>query len=153
AGSRRRGRPAAHPAPPACHRTSPRRGPARTRPGAPGRQGGRSPPARRAGRRSRGPEARGYDTHALKRLLRGLAMLAPLALVAAGPVQNVPDRTPGENDLQRPLVVGVYDWLTILPAPHTPEGFQPGPGPREQWPLRGPITQPFGCTEFELERP
>ena len=87
------------------------------------------------------------------RLLRGLAVLAPLTLVAAAPVQNVPDRTPGEADLQRPLVVGVYDWLTILPAPRTPDGFQPGPGPREQWPLRGPITQPFGCTDFELERP
>ncbi|HEX6349445.1 MAG TPA: M23 family metallopeptidase [Candidatus Dormibacteraeota bacterium] len=89
----------------------------------------------------------------LVQVVQVLALLAPLSLVAAGPVQTVPDRTPGENDLQRPVVVGVYDWLTILPAPLTPDGFAPAPGAREQWPLHGPITQPFGCTGFELERP
>ena len=89
----------------------------------------------------------------MPRLLRALGCLLPLTLIAAAPVQTVPDRTPGENDLQRPLVVGVYDWLTILPAPQTPADFAPGSGPREQWPLRGPLTQPFGCTGFELERP
>ena len=89
----------------------------------------------------------------MKGLLRLLACLAPLVLVAAGPVQNTPDRTPGENDLQRPLVVAVYDWITILPAPSSPAGFTPAQGPREQWPLHGPITQPFGCTNFGLERP
>lgn len=83
--------------------------------------------------------------------MRGLAnvllILLPLALTAgAWPVQAVPDATPGEDQPVPDRVVVVYDWIRILPAP---EGEAPAFG----WPLRGPLTQPFGCTEFELERP
>jgi murein DD-endopeptidase MepM/ murein hydrolase activator NlpD len=79
-----------------------------------------------------------------------MALVAPL-LLAAGPAPH-PDQTPGE-DASSPRVIGVQDWTAVLPAPSTPDGFRPAAGPREQWPLRGPITQPFGCTGFELERP
>lgn len=86
--------------------------------------------------------------------MRALFALASLlCIAAAAPVTAVPDTTPGENDPTPGAVVVVYDWLTVLPAPATPPGFQAPPGPREQWPLHGPITQPFGCTGFELERP
>jgi murein DD-endopeptidase MepM/ murein hydrolase activator NlpD len=89
----------------------------------------------------------------VRHLLRVLAIAAPLLLVAAGGSQAQPDRSPGELSPAAGRVVPVYDWTTILPAPATPAGFQPGPGPRVSWPLRGTITQPFGCTGFERERP
>ena len=85
----------------------------------------------------------------LKRLL---LTLAPLVLIAAAPAQAVPDRQPAESDLARHNLVVVYDWLRILPAPHTPSDFLPPAGARVAWPLRGVLTQPFGCTGFELER-
>jgi murein DD-endopeptidase MepM/ murein hydrolase activator NlpD len=84
---------------------------------------------------------------------RALLLLAPLLLVATGPSGPVPDRTPGELDSDGPSKLGVVDWLTILPAPDTPANFEPTAGPRVQWPLRGTLTQPFGCTDFALERP
>jgi len=86
----------------------------------------------------------------LKRLL---LTLAPLVLIAAAPAQAVPDRQPAESDLARHNLVVVYDWLRILPAPHTPSDFLPPAGARVAWPLRGVLTQPFGCTGFERERP
>jgi murein DD-endopeptidase MepM/ murein hydrolase activator NlpD len=47
----------------------------------------------------------------------------------------------------------VYQWLTLLPAPATPAGYQPPAAARVQWPLQGVVTQPFGCTGFSLENP
>ncbi|HEX6547532.1 MAG TPA: M23 family metallopeptidase [Candidatus Dormibacteraeota bacterium] len=74
-----------------------------------------------------------------------------LLLIAAGPAP-APDRSPGE-EAPVPRVIGVQDWTAILPAPATADGFKPPPGPREQWPLHGPITQPYGCTDFDREQP
>lgn len=43
-------------------------------------------------------------------------------------------------------------WFAILDAPATPSDWQaPTEGNRVQWPVRAPISQPFGCTNFELE--
>lgn len=46
----------------------------------------------------------------------------------------------------------VSDWLQVLPAPGTPDGWTAPAGARLGWPLRGSLTQPFGCTGFYLER-
>jgi murein DD-endopeptidase MepM/ murein hydrolase activator NlpD len=87
----------------------------------------------------------------LRRSFTLLAALLPLLAVAAGPPSATPDRQPGENDPGRHLVVGVQGWLAILPAP---PGTEITATPRERWPLQGYVlTQPFGCTGFELERP
>jgi murein DD-endopeptidase MepM/ murein hydrolase activator NlpD len=87
----------------------------------------------------------------LRRLVILLALSCPLLLVAAGPPVTSPDRAPGENDPGRHFVVPVQEWLAILPAPAGPEA--PG-SPHERWPLQGYVlTQPYGCTGFELERP
>ena len=78
----------------------------------------------------------------------------PLLLIGAGaPPAALPDRSPGENDSGHHWVLGVTDWLARLPAPPAPATAAPAGTAREQWPLRGPITQPYGCTGFELERP
>ena len=90
---------------------------------------------------------------AMRPLVGVAARLLPLMLIAAAaPAAAVPDTTPGEVDPQHHWVVAVYDWTTILPAPPAPVASQP-PGPRESWPLRGVITQPYGCTQFDLEHP
>jgi murein DD-endopeptidase MepM/ murein hydrolase activator NlpD len=90
----------------------------------------------------------------MRRPVAIVARLIPLLLVAAAaPPAAVPDTTPGDADPNSQAVVVVYDWLTVLPAPATPAGFQPPPGARESWPLRGVITQPYGCTGFDLEHP
>lgn len=91
------------------------------------------------------------------RALRSLALrLAPLLLIAAAapsaPAAE-PDTTPGETDPHNHSVVVVYDWLTVLPAPPLRADLPPPAGPREQWPLHGVITQPYGCTGFDLEHP
>ena len=71
--------------------------------------------------------------------------------VAAGPPAAGPDRSPGENDPGRHLVIGVQQWLAVLPAP---PGAVDAASPRERWPLTGYVlTQPYGCTNFERERP
>lgn len=76
-----------------------------------------------------------------------MVLAAALALTAGTwPAQAEPDRGPGEAAPLPDQTVVVYDWLRILPAPS-------GQAPGFQWPLRGPLTQPYGCTEFELERP
>lgn len=78
----------------------------------------------------------------------------PLLLIAAGaPPAAAPDRAPGENDPGLHRVVAVSEWLALLPAPAAAPAPAPAAAAREQWPLRGPITQPYGCTGFELERP
>lgn len=87
-------------------------------------------------------------------LVRLLALLAPLMLVAAAPA--APDRPaprPAAAADAPPQVLAVSDWIRILPAPRTPVGYAPPPGPRVAWPLRGIVTQPFGCTGYQLERP
>ncbi len=92
------------------------------------------------------------------------ARLLPLLLVAAAaPAAAVPDTTPGETEPHSQQVVPVYDWLTILPAPapapapadsHRSATLpKPAASAREQWPVRGVITQPYGCTNFDLEHP
>ena len=88
----------------------------------------------------------------MTRFLRPLVLALPLLLVAAGPVHAVPDRTPGEYEPQ-PRKLSIYDWLKVLPAPRPAADFAPPAGARVDWPLRGVVTQPFGCTQFELERP
>jgi murein DD-endopeptidase MepM/ murein hydrolase activator NlpD len=76
------------------------------------------------------------------------------ALTAFGePKEPGPGTSSSDRDLSRPRVVAAYDWIKVLPAPKTPNDYQPPAGPRFQWPLRGALTQPYGCTEFELERP
>ena len=85
-----------------------------------------------------------------------LAVLVTLAaLLTAGALPSEPGPPPSTavRDLSQPRVVGAYDWIRILPAPKTPVDYRPPPGPRFQWPLRGELTQPYGCTGFELERP
>lgn len=84
------------------------------------------------------------------RHLRLLAPIIPLGLVAAAPIP--PDRQPGEGAPADRLVT-VYDWTSLLPAPPTPDSWSPGPGPRLTYPLRGVVTQAFGCTGFALESP
>jgi murein DD-endopeptidase MepM/ murein hydrolase activator NlpD len=76
-------------------------------------------------------------------------LLLSLSLVAGS---WPPDPRP-DQDLPEPLPMGAVQWLQVLPAPHTPAGYEPGPGPRIQWPLRGVQTQPFGCTGFYREGP
>lgn len=91
----------------------------------------------------------------MRRPFAALVACLPLVAVAAGaPATTVPDTTPGEG-AGAPEVPAVSLWLSILPAPR--EGAAgaavAGGTPREQWPLRGTLTQPFGCTGFERERP
>ncbi len=52
-----------------------------------------------------------------------------------------------------PNVLAIDAWISVLPAPRAPDGYAAPPGPRVAWPLRGPVTQPFGCTGYSLERP
>jgi len=52
-----------------------------------------------------------------------------------------------------PKVMALDAWIKVLPAPRTPDGYAASAGQRVAWPLRGPVTQPFGCTGFSLERP
>lgn len=80
------------------------------------------------------------------RLVRMLAVAAPLALLlgAAGRPVEAADA---------PTVMGVDAWVAVLPAPRMPDGWAPPPGPRAAWPVRGVVTQPFGCTGYQLEHP
>jgi murein DD-endopeptidase MepM/ murein hydrolase activator NlpD len=80
-------------------------------------------------------------------------LAAPLLLIAAGPAHAIPDHQPGAEDLGRPNKLGVYAWLGVLPAPRTPASYEPPAGARMQWPLRGPLTQPYGCTGLSFEHP
>jgi murein DD-endopeptidase MepM/ murein hydrolase activator NlpD len=82
-------------------------------------------------------------------------LLAPVGLSAASPSQPaaVAPSQPAAAAPSQPRVMPVNAWITALPAPPTPDDYAPPPGPRVAWPLRGILTQPFGCTGFELERP
>jgi murein DD-endopeptidase MepM/ murein hydrolase activator NlpD len=84
-----------------------------------------------------------------------LLLLAPLSLVAAAAPSDsgsgrTPERVPSRPP---PAPTTVDDWLPTLAAPRTSGPWSPGPGPLVAWPLQGTLTQPFGCTGFERERP
>ena len=85
------------------------------------------------------------------RVLVLLLSLTSIAATTAG--EPAPAGSPGDQDLSEPRQLAVYDWLQVLPAPRTPDGWTPAPGPRVAWPVRGVLTQPFGCTGVALERP
>lgn len=105
------------------------------------------------------------------RAVRLLAAAAPLLLLAAAPgpssSQGPParqgaagtgtaaDRRTGPSTAApvEKRFVDVGDWVRILPAPRTPDAYTPPPGPRLLRPMRGPVTQAFGCTGLELEQP
>ena len=87
---------------------------------------------------------------------RLLILLATVGLAASAPSPSIASADaapPPALATALPSVLPVDAWITALPAPRTPDGYTPPPGPRVAWPLRGPITQPFGCTGFSLERP
>ena len=88
-------------------------------------------------------------------LVRALAVLAPVALVMALPARPLaaPGPVRAAADTPAPVVLSVDAWMKVLPAPQTPDGWAPAPGPLVAWPVRGTVTQPFGCTGFELEHP
>jgi murein DD-endopeptidase MepM/ murein hydrolase activator NlpD len=93
----------------------------------------------------------------MRRRLRVLALLAPLALVAAAPGQTPPQQRPAAQETEQPTqprVMQVGDWIRLLPAPITPDDYVPATGaPGVSWPVRGITTQPFGCTGYVLEHP
>src|SRR5437870_14748 len=93
----------------------------------------------------------------MRRCFRALAVLAPLALVAAAPGQAPPQQRPAAQETEQPTqprVIQVGDWIRMLPAPVTPDDYVPAASaPGVSWPLRGITTQPFGCTGYVLEHP
>jgi murein DD-endopeptidase MepM/ murein hydrolase activator NlpD len=77
-------------------------------------------------------------------------VLTPLALIAVA--------APGHPVMAQanaaPLaVLNPGDWTRVLPAPRMPDTYAPPRGSRVAWPVRGVITQPFGCTGYVLEHP
>jgi murein DD-endopeptidase MepM/ murein hydrolase activator NlpD len=79
-------------------------------------------------------------------------LLAPIALVAAQPGRPLAASRP-VPDTTGLRVMSVDAWIRVLPAPPTPDDYMsPGPS-RVAWPLHGTITQPFGCTGYQLEHP
>ena len=89
--------------------------------------------------------------------MRVLALLALLLLAAAypehgeGPERATPENTPLSDPGHHDSIAPSY-WFAILDAPATPAGWRaPAQGPRLQWPVRARVSQPFGCTNFELE--
>jgi murein DD-endopeptidase MepM/ murein hydrolase activator NlpD len=87
-----------------------------------------------------------------------LAVALSLLLVAAalpqhgdGPERAGPQNAPLSDPAHHDSIAPSY-WFAILPAPATPAGWQPPQqGSRLLWPVRAPISQPFGCTNFDLE--
>ena len=84
-----------------------------------------------------------------------LLLVAPLGLVAAAaPSDAGSGPTPGRSAAApAPAAMSVDDWMPTLPAPATPITWAPSPGALVAWPLQGTLTQPFGCTGFNRERP
>lgn len=91
-----------------------------------------------------------------RRTLAALILVGPLLLVAAGWWEPKGDPAPAApsgispDPAHHDSIAPGY-WLALLDAPPTPAGYRPGPGPRFAYPVRGPETQPFGCTNFSLE--
>jgi murein DD-endopeptidase MepM/ murein hydrolase activator NlpD len=95
------------------------------------------------------------------------ALLVPAGLLLATPAQSRAAPAPARATAPAPApavaatppaaaapkVMSVDEWIRVLPAPQTPDGWQAPPGPRVAWPLHGTVTQPFGCTGYELEHP
>ena len=105
------------------------------------------------------PRSPSAGAHRLRRLA---ALLAPAGLLAAAPVQPAaaapgppaPATRPAQQDASpAPKVMAVDAWIRVLPAPRAPDGWTPPAGPRVAWPVHGTVTQPFGCTGYELEHP
>src|SRR5207248_7645980 len=84
-----------------------------------------------------------------------LLLVAPLGLVAAAALSDAGSGpTPGRSAAApAPAAMSVDDWMPTLPAPATPITWAPSPGALVAWPLQGTLTQPFGCTGFNRERP
>lgn len=86
--------------------------------------------------------------------VRLLPLLAvSLLVVAATFPQRLPEDRPPPPDLNAvKFSLAPSVWIPLLPAPPTAADFQvPAGRPRLSYPLRAPMTQPFGCTDFELE--
>jgi murein DD-endopeptidase MepM/ murein hydrolase activator NlpD len=81
---------------------------------------------------------------------RLLMVPASWLLLTAAPPQ--PAVAAVADAASQPKVMAVDAWIRALPAPRIPDQAS-GPGPRVAWPLHGVLTQPFGCTGFELEHP
>jgi murein DD-endopeptidase MepM/ murein hydrolase activator NlpD len=92
------------------------------------------------------------------RALRLVVVLAPLGLLALTPARPAaaaprPAPAPVLAEAQPgPTVMTIDQWIRILPAPRG-DRPDPAPGSRLAWPVRGSVTQPFGCTGYELEHP
>ncbi|MDQ6692076.1 MAG: M23 family metallopeptidase [Candidatus Dormibacteraeota bacterium] len=94
-----------------------------------------------------GPGAAALLTGAWLGALTAIAMpVIGLAAEPAAPTTSSIQADPTHHDSIAPGY-----WLPLLDAPRTPDSFVPGPGPRLSRPTRGFLTQPFGCTNFELE--
>jgi murein DD-endopeptidase MepM/ murein hydrolase activator NlpD len=90
-----------------------------------------------------------------------LLLLAPLLLLAAGhpfhasaaspsPSPPAPSGGPNPDPAFHDSIAPGY-WLPLLDAPPTPGDFRPGTGLPLLRPTQGVETQPFGCTDFNLE--
>src|SRR5262249_19374664 len=92
----------------------------------------------------------------LRRWLPRMVMLvAAVGLIAGLPSESraaEPTRSAAPAAVE-PRVMPLDARLRTLPAPRTPDDHHAGPGPRAAWPVRGTVTQLFGCTGFSLERP
>src|SRR5499433_4241993 len=92
----------------------------------------------------------------LRRWIPRMVMLVPVVGLVAGSTSE--SRAAGLPQSAAPApvdpkVMSIDAWLRTLPAPRTPDDHGAGPGPRVAWPVRGTVTQPFGCTGFSLEHP
>ena len=81
-------------------------------------------------------------------VLLALAVTGVAALPPGEPRPDPPAPPAAGAELGRDVEMDLPDWLALLPAP------PPVDAPiRVAWPLRGVITQPYGCTGSGLERP
>ena len=88
-------------------------------------------------------------------LPRLVVLVATAGLVAASSGKSMaaaPTRSAAVTAAE-PKVMPVDAWLRTLPAPRTPDDHGAQAGSRAAWPVRGTVTQLFGCTGFSLERP
>jgi murein DD-endopeptidase MepM/ murein hydrolase activator NlpD len=90
-----------------------------------------------------------------------LLLLAPLLLLGVGhpldattaspsPSPPAPSSGPNPDPAFHDSIAPGY-WLPLLDAPTTPRDFRPGTGLPLLRPTQGVETQPFGCTDFNLE--
>jgi murein DD-endopeptidase MepM/ murein hydrolase activator NlpD len=81
-----------------------------------------------------------------------LVASAATALALGGLATPAAASSPPTTDLGQDNVADIPLWLPLLRAPATPLDWSPGPGAQFATPVRGALTQPFGCTGFQLER-